>query len=253
MQLHGKIALVTGATTGIGRASAEQFLSEGAEAVIVTGQDEERLRSAVDELSALGLGKVSGVLYRAEEAANAQAVAAKVRDLHGRLDIVFANAGVTWPAPFGQIDPVQAQRQFMVNTTAPLILAQALVPLMKRGGSIVFNTSCLDVLGMTGMAVYSASKAALRSLTRTLAYELKEQGIRVNAVAPGPTSTPIYSKLGMSDEQLGEMAEGMKQIVPVGRFGEPDEIAGAVTFLASDASRYMLGERIYVDGGWANL
>ena len=253
MQLQGKIALVTGATTGIGRASAEQFLREGAEAVIVTGQDEERLRTAVDELSALGLGKVSGVLYRAEEASDAQAVAAKVRDLHGRLDIVFANAGVTWPAPFGQIDPIEAQRQFMVNTTAPLILAQALVPLMNRGGSIVFNTSCLDVLGMTGMAVYSASKAALRSLTRTLAYELRAQGIRVNAVAPGPTSTPIYSKLGMSDEQLGEMSEGMKQIVPAGRFGEPDEIAGAVTFLASDASRYMLGEQIYVDGGWANL
>lgn len=253
MQLQGKIALVTGATTGIGRASAGQFLREGAEAVIVTGQDEGRLRSAVDELSALELGKVSGVLYRAEEAGGAQAVAAKVRDLHGRLDIVFANAGVTWPAPFGQIDPAEAQRQFMVNTTAPLVLAQALVPLMNRGGSIVFNTSCLDVLGMTGMAVYSASKAALRSLTRTLAYELREQGIRVNAVAPGPTSTPIYSKLGMSDEQLDEMSEGMRQIVPAGRFGKPDEIAGAVTFLASDASRYMLGEQIYVDGGWANL
>ena len=253
MQLQGKIALVTGGTTGIGRASAEQFLREGAAAVVVTGQNEERLSEAKDALAGLGLGRVDAVLYRAEEAEDAAALAGKVRDLHGRLDIVFANAGVTWPAPIGQIDAAEAQRQFMVNTTAPLILVQALVPLMVKGGSIVLNTSCLDVLGMEGMAVYSASKAALRSLARTLSYELRPQGIRVNAVAPGPTATPIYSKLGMTDDALAEMSEGMKGIVPAGRFGEPDEIAGAVTFLASDASRYMLGEQIYVDGGWANL
>ena len=253
MQLQNKIALVTGATTGIGRASAEQFLREGASAVVVTGQNEERLAAAREALAALGLGRVDAVLYRAEEADDAEALASKVRDLHGRLDVVFANAGVTWPAELGSINASEAQRQFMVNTTAPLMLVQALVPLMPKGGSIVLNTSCLDVLGMTGMAVYSASKAALRSLARTLSYELKDKGIRVNAVAPGPTSTPIYSKLGMSEGALDEMAEGMKGIVPAGRFGEPDEIAGAVTFLASDASRYMMGEQIYVDGGWANL
>ncbi|WP_114391315.1 SDR family oxidoreductase [Notoacmeibacter marinus] len=253
MQLEGKIALVTGATTGIGNATARQFLNEGVAGLVITGQNEKRLAATKQELAGLGKGTVSAVRYRAEEIADSQAVADVLKREHGLLDVVFANAGVTWPAPFGQIDADEAQRQFLVNTTAPLILAQALTPLMGSGGSVIFNTSCLEVLGMSGMAVYSASKAALRSIVRTLAYELKAEGIRVNAVAPGPTETPIYSKLGMTDEQLGEMADGMKQIVPAGRFGTPDEIAGAVTFLASDASRYMLGEQIYVDGGWANL
>lgn len=253
MQLHDKIALVTGATTGIGLAAAQQFLKEGAAGVVVTGQDEGRLAQAERELSALGRGIVTAIRWRAEEVADSQAVAEAVRAAHGRLDVVFANAGVTWPAPLGEIDPAHAQRQMMVNVTGPLALIQAVVPLMDRGGSIVLTTSCLDVLGMPGMAVYSASKAALRSLARTLSAELKDRGIRVNCVAPGPIETPIYAKLGMSDEALGAMAEGMKGIVPAGRFGQPGEIAGAVAFLASDASRYMMGEEINVDGGWANL
>lgn len=253
MQLQGKIALVTGATTGIGFAAARQFLEEGAASIVVTGQDEVRLAHARDELSALGEGAVTALRWRAEEVADCEAVAAAIRDIHGRLDVVFANAGVTWPAPLGQIDVGQAQRQFMVNVTGPLALIQAVAPLMARGGSIVLNTSCLDVLGQPGMAVYSASKAALRSLARTLSAELKDRGIRMNCVAPGPVETPIYSKLGMSEEQLGEMSRSMEALVPAGRFGQPSEIAGAVTFLASDASRFMMGEEINVDGGWANL
>ena len=251
MQLNGKIALVTGATTGIGRATAERFFEQGAAGLIITGQDEARLEEARAALA--GRGRVAAVRWRAEEPADAGLVADAVRSNFGRVDVVFANAGVTWPAPLGDIDAVSAQKQMMVNVTGPLILIQSLVPLMSEGASIVLTTSCLDVLGMPGMAVYSASKAALRSLARTLSAELKDRDIRVNAVAPGPIDTPIYSKLGMSEEQLNEMAQGIVGKVPAGRFGQPDDVAGVVAFLASDASRYMLGEEVNVDGGWASL
>ena len=253
MQLHDKTALLTGATTGIGLAAARRFLDEGAARVVITGQDETRLEAARAELAELGAGTVVAVRWRAEEPDDAQAVADAVRALPAPLDVVFANAGVTWPAPFGQIDPAEAQRQLMVNVTGPLVLLQALVPTMRDGGSIVLTTSCLDVLGMPGMAVYSASKAALRSLARTLSAELKERRIRVNAVAPGPVETPIYAKLGMDDAALDDMRAGLAATVPLGRFGRPDEIAGAVAFLASDTSSYLLGEEITIDGGWSTL
>lgn len=251
MQLKDKVALVTGGTSGIGRAAAERFLAEGAAAVVITGKDPTRLAEAERALSSQG--QVSSVLWDAEDAAGAERVAEHVRTSHGRLDIVFANAGVTWPAPVGQIVAADAQRQFMVNATAPLLLVQAVLPLMGQGGSIVLNTSCLDEIGMPGMAVYAGSKAALRSMARTLSAELKDRGIRVNAVSPGATETPIYGKLGMSEEQLAGMAAGIAGQIPVGRFAKPGEIAGAVAFLASDASSYMLGAELVVDGGWSQV
>lgn len=252
MQLRDKIALVTGATTGIGRATAERFLAEGVAALIITGQDEGRLETARAELAASG-APVTAVLWRADHPEDGTALAERVRVDHGHLDILFANAGVTWPGPLGQIEAESAQAQFMVNVTGPLLLVQSLSPLLAEGASVIFTTSCLDVLGMPGMAVYSASKAALRSLARTLSVELGERGIRVNTVAPGPIETPIYSKLGMNEAQLGEMASGIVAKVPAGRFGHPDEIAGAVLFLASDASSYMRGAEMPVDGGWSSL
>lgn len=252
MQLKNKIAVVTGATTGIGRAAAERFIAEGVKTLVVTGQDEARLETARTELAANG-AHVLAIRWRAEHAEDSATLAERLKAELGHIDILFANAGVTWPAPLGQIDAAQAQAQMMINFTAPLMLAQAVAPVMNSGGSIVMNTSCLDELGMPGMAVYSASKAALRSATRTLSAELMEQGIRVNAVAPGPVETPVYSKLGMTEEQLGEMASGIVAQVPAGRFGTPDEIAGAVLFLASDASSYMRGAEIPVDGGWTAI
>ena len=252
MQLRDTNALVTGATTGIGYATAERFLTEGAARVVVTGQHEQRLAAAAASLDADRTGRVVPVRWRAEEPADADVVVDAVR-AGGPLDVLFANAGVTWPAPVGAIEAVEAQRQLMVNVTGPLMLVQALVPHIADDGSVVLTTSCLDVLGMPGMAVYAASKAAVRSLTRTLQAELQHRGIRVNAVAPGPVDTPIYSKLGMSDADLAAMAEQMTSTVPAGRFAQAGEIAGAVTFLASDSSRYVRGEEINVDGGWATL
>lgn len=253
MQLSQKVALVTGATTGIGFASAEKLLQEGVSGLIITGQDVGRLAEAKESLSKTGNAKVTAVRWRANVAGDTDLVADAIRSDHGHLDIIFANAGVTWPAPLGHIEMEAAQEQFLINTISPLILIQTLAPLMRDHGAIVLNTSCLDVLGMPGMAVYAASKAATRSLARTLSAELKERGIRVNAVAPGPTETPIYGKLGMSPQELEEMASGIVSQVPAGRFAKPEEIAGAVAYLASDASRYIVGEELNVDGGWANL
>ncbi len=252
MQLKDKVALVTGATTGIGRASAERFIAEGVKTLIITGQDEARLETARAELSGNG-ANVLAIRWRAEHPQDSDALVQRVSSEVGTIDILFANAGVTWAAPLGHINAEQAQAQMMVNFTAPLMLVQAVSTVMNSGGSIVMNTSCLDELGMPGMAVYSASKAALRSATRTLSAELGDKNIRVNAVAPGPTETPIYSKLGMSEEQLGEMASGIVSQVPAGRFGTPDEIASAALFLASAASSYMRGSEIAVDGGWTSL
>ena len=252
MQLHGKTALITGATTGIGRAATQQFLDEGAVRLFVTGQDEGRLEALRGDLDA-GDGRVTALRWRAEMAEDAEAVRAAVARSDARLDLVFLNAGITWPAPFGQIDPGEAQRQFMVNVTAPLVLLQTLSPVIADGASVVMTTSCLDVMGKEGMAVYSASKAALRSLARTLSAELRDRRIRVNTVAPGPIETPIYGKLGMPAGDLDAMTAAMIDLVPAKRWGQPQEIAEAATFLASDASRYMLGAEITVDGGWANL
>jgi NAD(P)-dependent dehydrogenase (short-subunit alcohol dehydrogenase family) len=252
MQLHGKVAVITGATTGIGRATAERFLAEGVKTLVITGQDVDRLEAARKEL-AQGAARVIAIRWRGEEASDSAALAARLKDEVGEIDVLFANAGVVWPAPLGQIDAAAAQAQLMVNFTGPLLLVQSLVPLMPMGSSVIFNTSCLDELGMAGMAVYSASKAALRSAARTLSAELGEKGIRINTIAPGAIETPIYGKLGLSQEQLGQMAGGIVANIPAKRFGKPGEIAGAVTFLASDASSYMRGAEITVDGGWTSL
>ena len=250
MRLKNKTALITGGTTGIGFATARKFLSEGA-TVIITGQDGERLAKAEQTL-AKEFDRISSIRWQAEQLDSSTDVAAFVQNQSG-LDIVFANAGVTWPAPFGEIDPEHMQKQLLVNVTAPMHLLQKLVPMMHQNGSIIMNTSCLDEMGMPGMGAYSASKAALRSLVRTLAAELEDKHIRVNSVAPGPVETPIYSKLGMPDEALEAMAAEMTQLIPIGRFAKPEEIAEAVTFLASDASSYMQAEEIKVDGGWTNI
>ncbi len=252
MQLKGKIALITGATTGIGRATAEAFLAQGIKALVITGQDEARLIATRDELASSGT-PVFAVRWRADVPEDIASVTSMIEKQFGQIDVVFANAGVSWPTPLGKIEADAAQAQFMVNVTGPLLLLQALSPVMAKGCSVILTTSCLDVLGQPDMTVYSATKAALRSVARSLSVELMPRDIRVNTVAPGPIETPIYGKLGLSNDDLTDMSQAVLAKVPAGRFGQPKEIATAVTFLASDGSSFMRGEEIAVDGGWSTL
>lgn len=251
MQLDGKIGLITGGTTGIGFETAKHAFKQGAKAIAITGQNEDRLASAKDALSSHG--DVAAIRWRADEPGDTEHLADVLKDKYGAIDFAFANAGVCWPTPLDEVDAAAAQSQMMVNFTGPLLLIQALVPVMPNGGAIVLTTSCLHQLGISGYAVYSASKAALRSLARTLSAELKDRGIRVNTLAPGPFETPIHGKFGMAPAQLQEAKGYVASMVPLGRFGQPEEIADAAVFLASDGSRYMLGEEVSVDGGWSNL
>ena len=247
-RLDGTRAVITGGTTGIGYAAAERLLGDGAR-VILTGQDRGRIDEA---LARLGDG-ARGFVARAESPEDAAALAAFVKAEFGGLDVLFANDGVTWPAPFDAVDLPSLQATMAINFAGPLFAVQSHAPLMGEGASVIFNTSNLNELGMPGMAVYAASKAALRSLARTLQAELGPRGIRVNTVAPGPTETPIYGKLGMSEEELDGMAQQIVARIPAGRVGKPEEIAGAVAFLASRDSSFMRGTEVTVDGGWSSL
>jgi NAD(P)-dependent dehydrogenase (short-subunit alcohol dehydrogenase family) len=245
MRFSGQHIVVTGGTTGIGYAVARALIAEGAR-ITITGQDVTRVRAA-----AAGLGAV-GVVADQSHAGGATALA---QALNGGdpIDALILNAGVTMPAATADETEAAFDRQMAINLKGPFFLVQALSPMLKDGGAIVVNTSCLDQLGMPGMAVYSASKAALRSLVRTWAAEFMPRKIRVNAVAPGPVETPIYGKLGLPADHLQAMAQGIQAKVPMDRFAQPEEIAGAFLFLASKDAAYVTGAEIAVDGGWTQL
>lgn len=251
MHLKGKVGVITGGSTGIGFETARRALEEGAKAIAITGQNEDRLMIAQENLSAFG--EVTAIRWRAEETDDTEHLVDVLKDTYGTIDFAFANAGVCWPTPIGNIAAEETQKQFMVNFTGPMLLIQALVQIMNKGGSVVLTTSCLHQLGMPGYGAYAASKAALRSLARTFSAELKDHGIRVNTLAPGPFETPIHEKYGLEATQLDEVKGQVASMVPLGRLGLPNEIVDAAVFLASDGSRYMLGEEISVDGGWSNL
>jgi NAD(P)-dependent dehydrogenase (short-subunit alcohol dehydrogenase family) len=247
-RLSRKKALITGGTTGIGFATAKRFLEEGAQ-VAISGQNQERLQEA---LSKLGHNAI-GVLADLSLVNNVQTMIDQVKQNFGSLDILVANAGITKPAPVNAVNEAHINEQFDVNFKGVFFTVQKALSILNNPASIVLNTSCLDEMGMPGMSIYAASKAAVRSLARSLSAELIGQGIRVNAISPGPIETPIYSKLGMSAEELQAMSNQLIQQIPMGRFGQADEIAKAVLFLASDDSSFMLGEEIVVDGGWSKI
>lgn len=246
MRLKGKTAVITGGTSGIGLATARQFIEQGAQ-VLITGQDEGRLAAAGRELGAF----THPLDVRREVDLDALGAAAKVH--FDRLDILFANAGVAYATPLAETNRARFDEIFDINVKGVFFTVQALAPLMPAGASIVLNTSWLDQVGTPGLSLLSATKAAVRSLTRTLAAELLAQGVRVNAVSPGATATPIHGKTGMSAEALQAFATQTTQRIPLKRFGEADEVATAVVFLASDESRYMLGAELVVDGGFSQL
>jgi NAD(P)-dependent dehydrogenase (short-subunit alcohol dehydrogenase family) len=247
-RLSGKKALITGGTTGIGFATAKRFLEEGAQ-VVITGQNQERLQEALNQLGHNATGIRADVGF----VDSIRAMIDQVKRDFGNLDILVANAGITKSLPASAVDEAHINEQFDINFKGVFFTVQKALSILRSPASIVLTTSCLDEMGMPGMSIYAASKAAVRSLARSLSAELVEQSIRVNAVSPGPIETPIYSKLGMPAEMLQAMSNQLIQQIPMGRFGQADEVAKAVLFLASDDSSFMLGEEIVVDGGWSRI
>jgi NAD(P)-dependent dehydrogenase (short-subunit alcohol dehydrogenase family) len=247
-RLKDKRALITGGTSGIGIETARQFLKEGAR-VAITGQNPATIEAARTEL---GSGVVA-IRANAGEAAGQRAVAEAVHQAFGGLDILFLNAGVADLRPIEQWDEAGFDRSIAINLKGPFFLVQALLPILANPASIVLNTSVNAHIGMPNTSVYSATKAGLLSLARTLSGELIARGIRVNAVSPGPISTPLYGKLGLAEADLKAVAASIQGQVPAGRFGTPLEIAQAVVFLASDEAAFTVGSEILIDGGMSNL
>jgi NAD(P)-dependent dehydrogenase (short-subunit alcohol dehydrogenase family) len=247
-RLIDKRTLITGGTSGIGLETARQFLAEGAR-VAITGSSEASIAAARREFGdrALILRSDAGVV--AEQPALAKAIG----EAFGGLDIVFINAGVAELKPVEQWDEAAFDRTLAINLKGPYFLLQALLPLLANPSSVVLNTSVNAHIGMPTSSVYAASKAGLISLARTLSGELIGRGIRVNAVSPGPVTTPLYGKLGLSAEDLQKTAESIRALVPAGRFGTATEIAKAVVFLASDESAFTVGSELLIDGGMSGI
>jgi NAD(P)-dependent dehydrogenase (short-subunit alcohol dehydrogenase family) len=247
-RLQGKCALITGGTSGIGLETAKLFAAEGAR-VAVTGTNPKSLESAKEQLGS----EITVIASNAADVAEQSKLAERVRDLFGKLDVLFVNAGVVEMRALGQWDEAAFDRSFGINIKGPFFLIQALLPIFANPASIVLNGSVNAHIGMPNTTVYGASKAALISLIRTVSGELIGRGIRVNAISPGPISTPLYGKLGFSEADLKGVAASIQSQVPARRFGTPGEIAHAILFLASDESAFTVGSELLIDGGMSAI
>jgi NAD(P)-dependent dehydrogenase (short-subunit alcohol dehydrogenase family) len=248
-QFDGKVALVTGGSSGIGLATAKLFVQRGA-TVYITGRRRKELDEAVREIG----HSATGIQGDVSRLADIDKVYQTIGEQRGKLDILFANAGVGEFAPLGQINEEHFDKQFDVNVKGTLFTVQGALPLMSTGSAIVLNASLVSIKGNAAFSVYSATKAAIRSFARNWAVDLKGRGIRVNAVSPGVIPTPGYhTSLGMSEQQLDDFIQSAIPAIPLGRTGTTDEIARAVAFLASDESSYITGSELFVDGGQGQI
>jgi len=247
-KLEGKIALVTGGNSGIGLAAAKRFVTEGAY-VFITGRREPELAAAVKEIGR----NVTGIRGDVSNLGDLDRLFAQIEREKGKLDVVFANAGVAKVAPFGTITEEFYESIFNVNVKGLLFTVQKALPLLPDGASIILNASISTSKGLPTNSVYAATKAAVRSFARTWTTDLKERRIRVNAVSPGPIDTPGLNNLLASSEAGLQRRKMIPSVVPLGRLGTPDEIARAVVFLASDDSSYITGTELFVDGGFAQV
>lgn len=241
----GKVALVTGGSTGIGLASAIRLAREGA-TVYITGRRQEALADAVAQIGN-DAQAIRGDIASPEDLKRIVDTIAKA---HGRIDILFANAGGGEFSALGNITDAQFDKYFGINVKGTLRTVQSALPLMPSGSAIVVTGSIASIQGVPAFSVYAATKAALRSFARTWAADLKGRNIRVNVVAPGVVVTPAYkNELKMTDEQIEAYCKEVAETTPLGRVGEADEIAKAVSFLASDDASYITGVELFVDGG----
>ncbi|HYJ03150.1 MAG TPA: glucose 1-dehydrogenase [Nitrososphaeraceae archaeon] len=246
--LEGKVAVITGGNSGIGFATAKRFVAEGAY-VFITGRRQSELNAAVR-----GIGKnVTDVQGDVSNLADLDRLYSIVKQQKGRIDILFANAGLGEFATLREISETHFDKTFGVNVKGLLFSVQKAVPLFKDGGSIILNSSIAASKGVEGFSVYSASKAAVRSFARTWTVDLRDRKIRVNAISPGQIDSPALSDLMENEEQSSQLKKDLVSTVPLRRMGTPDEVAKVVTFLASDESSYVTGIELFVDGGAAQI
>jgi NAD(P)-dependent dehydrogenase (short-subunit alcohol dehydrogenase family) len=247
-KLEGKVALITGGNSGIGLATAKQFVNEGAY-VFITGRREAELAAAKKQI-----GKnVTAIQGDVSNLDDLDRLFVQIKKEKGKIDIVFANAGVARYAPLGTITEDFFDSIFDINVKGVLFTVQKSLPLLRDGGSIILNASIVATKGLSSNSVYSATKAAVRSFARTWTTDLKDRRIRVNAISPGPIDTPGLSELLGSSETGQQRKKMISTTVPLGRFGRPEEIAKAVVFLASDDASYITGIELFVDGGFAQV
>ncbi|WP_299674379.1 SDR family NAD(P)-dependent oxidoreductase [uncultured Tenacibaculum sp.] len=247
-KLKDKVAVITGANSGIGLATAKLFLEEGAK-VVLSGRRETALVEAIKDLNGEFITVVADV---SKESDNKKLIEETV-NAYGKIDVLFLNAGVAPVAPTNEITDEHYTEVFDINVKGPILATKEAIPHINDGGSILFTNSIVHQKGFDGFGVYSASKGALRAYSRVLTSELKDRGIRVNSIAPGPIETPIYGKMNLPGEVVEEMGKSFAQTVPLGRFGKSEEIASTALFLASDDASFINGVELEVDGGLSQI
>jgi NAD(P)-dependent dehydrogenase (short-subunit alcohol dehydrogenase family) len=247
-KLEGKVAVITGGNSGMGLATAKLFVEEGAK-VVITGRRQAELDAAVKEIGP----NATGVQGDVAKLADLDRLYDVVKKKHGKVDIVFANAGVGELLPIDQVTEAHYDKLFNINVKGLVFTVQKALPLMPKGGVILLNASIAGITGTPSFSVYSATKAAVRSFARTWTSDLKERKIRVNVISPGPIDTPIFDGIGVSKEEVEAVKAGFVNQVPLGRIGTSEEIAKAALFLGSDDSSFITGVELYVDGGMAQV
>lgn len=247
-KFSGKVSVITGGSTGMGLATAKRFVAEGMDHVFITGRRKDALDAAVAEIGR----NVTGVQGDVANLADLDRLYEVVRKQNRKLDVIFANAGVAQLAPFGTVEEKFFDLHFNANVKGLFFTVQKALPLLNDGASVILNGSIATVKGFPDISVYSATKAAVRSFARTWTNDLRKRRIRVNTISPGHIDTPIFDTWQQGDA-LVKLKEELANNVPLGRMGDPDEIAKAVSFLASDAASYVTGVELFVDGGVAQI
>jgi NAD(P)-dependent dehydrogenase (short-subunit alcohol dehydrogenase family) len=243
-RLKDKVAFITGGNSGIGFASARAFVEQGATVAILA-----RSQEKADAARAGIGGNTSSIIGDVTDLDSLKRAYETVKERHGRIDIVVANAGVAPPTPFGDVEPAAFDRIFDVNVKGSFFTVQYALPLLAKGASVILVSSCLNEMGMEGFSIYNASKAAMRSLARSLTLDLAKVGARINVLSPGPIVTPALKNGGLSPDQIETQYSAFSNVLAAGRVGQPEEMAAVAVFLASDDSSYMYGSEIQADGG----